>query len=674
MIMENMTFNPLEWAQNEPSSNTQSPVENMSNQPQSGQVDNIGCADVSCERLKAQAVADELMSRGANIAESYDDYLKLGFALADGLGSEGRDIYHALCAASAKYREADCEKKWLECLKKHDGRTHIATYYKMAQDAGVDLSAISRQYPSTASTPSTPSLPHGFSKGRQEVSGKRVNSLQNINNQMVNQHQNVINQPCEEESGGREGVRELRESEPTETPALAFTETFSDRMAPSDLPLLLRQVVEMRQEPEDRDKLLLSAAVDFSGVMPGVYGIYGEKRVYAPLYQLINAPSGARKGEIVACRQLLMPIEYEIRQQMSAEQTAYEQQLADIAALPPQQRKLQPTPPEPEYRSVFLSANSSASGLYNDLKANGEWGVIHESEADTLTQALGQEYGQFSDGLRRFYHHEPITFSRRTERLHVSIDHPRVAMLLTCTPSQIPLLMPSKEVANGLANRYLYYCLKGGHEWRSPFAGCETPLEDRIYEVGKQYLLLYHELQKRQERPLQFMLTREQEARFDSLFCQLLPEQMGLYGEEFDAFVYRLGLSAFRMMMVFTVLRCFEQQPYITDDTQALVCSDLDYQTVMTIIATLIDHTAHVYQNLLPHDDLSSKLSALKMTPQEIALFRELPDAFTTRECLELAKKLGIPAKTAERYLGNFFSKYHLVKRQSLGHYHKVKS
>ncbi len=539
----------------------------------------------------------------------------------------------------------------------------------MAQDAGVDLSAISRQFPSN------PSLPHGFSENPQGALDKGVDRIQNVNNQIVNHNHGGMNQSFGQEKSGREGLRELRElrdSAPSAVGAMSFSETFSERVEPSELPVLLRQVVVMRQEAEDRDKLMLSAITDYSGVMPNVYGIYGEKRVYAPLYQLVNAPSGARKGEIVACRQLLMPIEYEIRQQMAVEQAAYEQQLADIAALPPQQRKLQPTPTEPEHRSVFLAANTSATGLYKDLAANGEWGVIHESEADTLTQAMGQEFGQFSDGLRKAFHHEPITYTRRTEKEHVAIDHPRIAMLLTCTPSQIPLLMPGKEVANGLANRYLYYCLKGGHEWRSPFAGSETPLEDRIYEVGKQYLLLYHELQKRQKHPIQFMLTKEQEARFDELFSQLLPEQMGLYGEDFDAFVYRLGLSAFRMMMVFTVLRCFEQQPYISDDTQALVCSDTDYHTVMTIIGTLVNHTAHVFTNLLPHDDLSAQLSALKMNAQEVALFRELPDSFTTRECLELAKKLGIPTKTAERYLGNFFSKYHLVIRLSFGHYQKT--
>ena len=47
---------------------------------------------------------------GANIAESYDDYLQLGFALANGLGEDGGDIYHKLCAQSAKYREVSVRR------------------------------------------------------------------------------------------------------------------------------------------------------------------------------------------------------------------------------------------------------------------------------------------------------------------------------------------------------------------------------------------------------------------------------------------------------------------------------------------------------------------------------------------------------------------------------------
>ena len=95
---------------------------------------------------RATAVARELISRNANIAESYVDYVRLGFALANGLGSDGRDLYHMLCAHSTKYRYQDCERKWQECLSKADGRTSIATFYHMARQAGVDIKRVFKLY------------------------------------------------------------------------------------------------------------------------------------------------------------------------------------------------------------------------------------------------------------------------------------------------------------------------------------------------------------------------------------------------------------------------------------------------------------------------------------------------------------------------------------------------
>ena len=130
-----MIFDPLAWASqnnantvNEPAK-ADAPVKHL--QPAVPSTGN--------ELAKATAVADELISRGANIAESYEDYLQLGFALANGLGSQGRDLYHQLSSMSPKYREGDCERKWQECLSKSDGRTSIATFYHMARQAGVEL-------------------------------------------------------------------------------------------------------------------------------------------------------------------------------------------------------------------------------------------------------------------------------------------------------------------------------------------------------------------------------------------------------------------------------------------------------------------------------------------------------------------------------------------------------
>lgn len=139
--MDIPVFDPLAWIGRKDEVKTVLPKASTSQQPAASQP-----LSHSEELAKAKAVVYALMRRGANIADSYGDYVKLGFSLANGLGSDGRHLYHLLCSQSGKYDEAACDRKWNECLRKSDGRTTIATFYHMAQQAGIDLKEISKNY------------------------------------------------------------------------------------------------------------------------------------------------------------------------------------------------------------------------------------------------------------------------------------------------------------------------------------------------------------------------------------------------------------------------------------------------------------------------------------------------------------------------------------------------
>lgn len=136
----NTGFDPMAWLTQQPEKAQPTALKPPPSVPSA-------CQPLSLQEEldKATAVVRELIARNANIAESYDDYVRLGFALANGLGSSGRDLYHMLCAHSTKYRMRECERKWLECLRMADGRTSIATFYHMARQAGVDISAVTKQ-------------------------------------------------------------------------------------------------------------------------------------------------------------------------------------------------------------------------------------------------------------------------------------------------------------------------------------------------------------------------------------------------------------------------------------------------------------------------------------------------------------------------------------------------
>lgn len=659
----NIVFDPMAWAsqnnasekKNEPQQTASAPIVNSeaSTPPHGG------------ELAKARATVEELLRTGANIADSYQDWWECGCALAE-LGPEGRDLFHQVSSQSPKYREGQCEKKWQECLTKRDGRITIATFYDMAKRAGVDLSAISRQYPSAEFT-SKPQKPHGSAEtdNQQEVEGVKVH--QSVNNQTINTNK---------KSSDASLSKTEYSGEETEVLRFSFSRTFSQHINNDDLPVTIQRTLEGQQSTEEKDKTILAVLDLLAIAQPNVYGIYGEKRVYTPFYLFILGLAGiSHKGAIDDIKHLLMPIERNMQKQYYAQLAEYKEQHAEWETKKSQRKRgdnsAGPEPEEPTFRSLFISADSSAAAFKTDLFNDGGRAMVFSTEADTLTQVLSQEWGQFTDILRQAFHHEDITSTRAKDKQHIIIEEPQLGLLVTCTPKQIIELLSPKQNENGTSSRDLFYCTKGNMEWRDPFAGKE-PAADRYREIGESVKQMYDLLVRRRDNRIQILLTDEQKQAFNEHFKPLLPEQIGLYGIDFAAFIVRIALVAFRMMMILTTLRNYEQGQLADTQQQAFVCSDNDYQTAMTIIDCLVAHTAYVYNTLLrPADD--NQLAIQPMKPREQQLCLALPDEFTTKQFEQTAKALGIPLKTAQRYLGNLISRYQLIKRTSQGNYAKEK-
>ena len=65
----------------------------------------------------------------------------------------------------------------------------------------------------------------------------------------------------------------------------------------------------------------------------------------------------------------------------------------------------------------FLPADTSSAMLVNHLTDNDGMGCICETEADTLTNSLKQDWGGYSDLIRKGFQGEPITRTRMTNLL-----------------------------------------------------------------------------------------------------------------------------------------------------------------------------------------------------------------------------------------------------------------
>ena len=61
-------------------------------------------------------------------------------------------------------------------------------------------------------------------------------------------------------------------------------------------------------------------------------------------------------------------------------------------------------------------------------------GLIFETEGDTIAGAFKSDYSNYSDGFRKAFHHETISYCRRTDREYVDIEFPCLSAMLSGTP------------------------------------------------------------------------------------------------------------------------------------------------------------------------------------------------------------------------------------------------
>ena len=537
-----------------------------------------------------EEITRRIESSALDIAPNYADWRDLGFALADALGESGRNYYHRLSRFYPSYSQSETDKQYSACLASHGHGVTIKSLYHLTKSAGVSVS-----------------IPQPSKQTPLET--KEVYT------------------PIKEETEDLEDMQE------TNLP------TFQDEIY-TDLPGLLQKVVAKSNSPEDRDLLLLGSLVVISACLPKVYGIYAEREVYPNLFLFVTAQASAGKGRLTLCRKLVDPIHKAMREVSKLAFEEYQRNLTEYTAT--NNKAEAERPKEPPVKMLVIPANNSATGLFQILNDNNGSGLMFETEGDTLALTFKSEHGNYSDGFRKAFHHETISYNRRKDREFVEIQNPRLSALLSGTPKQVSALIPSAE--NGLFSRFIFYFMNVHPVWNDVFANSsDQTLDSYFNQLGEQFFDLYKHLEYQVE-PIRFCLTSGQQQAFNAYFAQTQNQYLCLYGADYLATVRRLGLITFRIAMILTALR-------IMDDgniCSLLVCSDNDFNTALSMVKILVQHAAQVFQQL-PSEAVTT---APKNQKQQF--LDELPQEFCRKDYLAVAQKLGIPDKTAEKHIKRF--------------------
>ena len=407
-----------------------------------------------------------------------------------------------------------------------------------------------------------------------------------------------------------------------------------------NLPQFLQQVVNPASSPEEKDILLLGALTAFSACFPKLFGVYDQRKVYSNLYLFVTAPASAGKGRLNQIKALVNPVHKIMREQAKVLKQQFNTELASYNMNKGKDENLE-KPNKPPERMLFIPANNSVTGVYQLISDNKGRGLIFETEGDTLAQAFKSDYGNYSDGFRKAFHHETISYYRRTDREYVDIEKPCLSTVLSGTPKQVATLIPNAE--NGLFSRFMFYYMNIKPKWKNVFeSNNKIGLDEYYFQLGKEFLELYKTLNNNPE--IEIRLSVSQQEQFNVFFETLQTKYLNLQPEEYIATVRRLGLIAFRVMMLFTTFRIMEDG----DVNPVKECEDVDFNNALNCIKVLVKHSSKVF------NDLPIEQKTVKRLNRKERFLESLPKNFNRQDYLDVADQCKIPHKTAEGYITKF--------------------
>jgi hypothetical protein len=609
-------FNPQDWLKKEnvSGSSNSSPILGEV-PPEVGRKDRTSRSEIRNSQLASPdflQILSRLESAQTDITADYSDWRDIGFALSYEFGESGRDYYHRISRFHPNYSSTDCDKQYDNCLKSTGHGITLKTFFHMAKQAGIDLRT------------TLPSSSRPFPDSGEDAPASRRDG--GVSNRSAYHPEpdsvSTANQP------------EIQNPEPE---TIFNTPKISANIY-NQLPEILRESTNMFRDAVEKDVFLIGAITVISGCLPNIEGIYFDEPISAHLYAFITAPAGSGKGKLKWAKYFGMKIHKTMVEQSNHEKEEYERDLEDYNNLTKNQRQGVERPREPKRRMFYIPANSSASAFIQALSDNDFKGIIFETEADTLAGTLKQDWGNFSDVLRKAFHHESTNMFRRKDNEYIEVEDPHLAIVLSGTPKQVHNIMP--DVENGLFSRFLYYAFEDYSDFKNPFISHQpVNYTDFFEEKGKEMDELYQSLIN-QPAPIRFEFTEEQGELFTEKFNNLYKRNRMLLGNDFNANSRRLGLITFRVAMILSTLRILEDGDY----SNPLVCNETDFQTAIEIAFALEKHAIAVFQNL-PNNNLKGI---------KLKFFQALPDQFNRQEYLGVAKELDLKDKTAEKYIGQF--------------------
>lgn len=451
------------------------------------------------------------------------------------------------------------------------------------------------------------------------------------------------------------------EQQPPQEDYLKATPTIPEELY-LQMPELLQHGAMAFTDERERDVFLTGALAILSGCLPGVKGVYAGNEVFPNVFSFAIAPAASGKGALKFAKMLADDYHSFVLKASREAELQYNQELSEhkqrISSKKKGDTSTEEPPTKPTFKVVYIPANTSYAKILWHLEQNEGTGIICETEADTLGNVFKQEWGSYSDMLRKSFHHERLSSSRKGNNEFTEVNAPSLSIALSGTPNQVTGLIASSE--DGLFSRFLFYAFKVEQRWKdvSPNANNINLTEHFKVLAGRVFNMV--QFLQREETIIE--LTTEQWQQLNQTCEAWLNEVTMFTAEEAASIVKRLGLILYRMAMIFTSLRKFENGEAAT----RIVCSDEDFNTALRLAEIYLHHSILMFNNL----PKQSEATQFKTGDSKRKFFEALPAEFTRQQAVEIGKQFQLSPRTVDDILHNATGK--ALEKLKAGHYRKI--
>lgn len=442
----------------------------------------------------------------------------------------------------------------------------------------------------------------------------------------------------------------------------------------ASLPSALAEAINQYESDEEKSIALLSAITTSAAGLNGIKIPYRKKRYNCNLYQVIVGPPASNKGIAIHSRAILSKVQARLKKEYVFEMAKYKQAIKEknqkdnqesIDSLEVKESEKVNIKSEsitvkekydldyhleaPNQKHIILPSDISSAALVDLVEKNDGFGLIFDSEAQTILNTFKQDWGaNLTSMLLKTFENEPLELARKSLKSMIAIPEPRLSVLLTGNPEHLLGLV--KSITNGLYSRFCIYQTQ-----KIGWMDMKQNENDKNYLDGYESMsVIVNQINERLATGLglEFGLSEDQIFAYNQYFGAIHEMLSNHIDSNFSSVVKRMGVVCYRISAVLGAIRNHSQTG------SRLECSNEDFATAISICSTLLQHSVYTFLTT------SEPNSAIE------EFYKRLEHTFTRTEALPIADELGIKSRRMDSYLKELTAQKK-IRKVSHGQYEK---